>query len=376
MTADNGGPPIDTDAKLRWVKVNITEILEGIEELSWEQRGYYLTALFKMYARMGGLPADKYEGAKAMRCDVRFFQRLRDQIVATGKFYIEDGLLKNSRVEREIADYVREHKKRRDAAIEREQRRREAEAEAQSRAELHGTSGELPGDFRETSGGSPGEVSETSRRLEAKNPTKSNDAPPQHYHKPTTNQNQEPEPIVCKRSLLSETSSDDGDATGSKARRVYPEAFEHFWRQYPDTRNNSKPRAFAEWRKLDATDRDLALKACAGYSRYCLDNKDYRCLHAERFISHRRFESYATTAQSPDGTASASVVWWQDPAKVASITDDRWREAISKYANGVWPPDKLGPAPGSKRCVVPQRIIDDLRLTEKYDANGISKIPH
>jgi len=184
MTIDNGGPPLEIDAKLRWVKVNITEILEGIEELSWEQRGYYLTALFKMYARTGGLPADKYEGAKAMRCDVRFFQRLRDQIVATGKFYVEDGLLKNSRVEREIAEYVREHKKRRDAALEREQRRREAEAGAQANAELHSTSGELPGDFRETSGRSPGEVSDTSSRLEAENSTKSNDAPPQHYHKP------------------------------------------------------------------------------------------------------------------------------------------------------------------------------------------------
>lgn len=378
MTIDNGGPPLEIDAKLRWVKVNITEILEGIEELSWEQRGYYLTALFKMYARMGGLPADKYEGAKAMRCDVRFFQRLRDQIVATGKFYVEDGLLKNSRVEREIAEYVREHKKRRDAALEREQRRREAEAGAQANAELHSTSGRLPGDFRETSGRSPGEVSDTSSRLEAENSTKSNDAPPQHYHKRTTNQNQEPEPEERKRSILSETSSDDGDATQSsgKARRSYPEAFEQFWRQYPDTRNNSKLRAFNEWRKLDATDRELALKACAGYARYCLENKEYRCLHAERFISHRRFEGYAVASQSPGGSASASVIWWQDPAKVAAITDAQWRGSIAKHANGVWPPDKLGPAPGSKRCVVPQRIIDELKLTEKYDANGISKIPH
>jgi len=70
----------------------------------------------------------------------------------------------------------------------------------------------------------------------------------------------------------------------------------------------------------------------------------------------------------------AGVLWWQDAEKVAQISDDQWREMISQWAGKVWPPDKLGPAPGSKRCVVPARIIVELRLTEKYDANGISKL--
>lgn len=178
---------------------------------------------------------------------------------------------------------------------------------------------------------------------------------------------------------LSEPGSDADVSVSARpklGKRAYPEAFELFWRQYPDTRNNSKAKAFAEWRKLDATDRDLAFKALPGLARYCLENKDYRCVHAERFIRDRRFDGYALTTTSPDGSASAAVVWWRDPEKVAAITDGQWRGSIAKHANGVWPPDKLGPAPGSPRCVVPKHIIAELKLTEKYDANGISKIPH
>jgi len=168
----------------------------------------------------------------------------------------------------------------------------------------------------------------------------------------------------------------DAVVSAGKSRNVYPDAFEQFWRQYPDTRNNSKGRAFAEWRKLSAADRAAATSALRGYARYCLENKDYRCIHAERFISHRRFDAYASQAQSPDGSAASATVWWQDPEKVSKITDAQWRGSIAKHANGVWPPDKLGPAPGSKRCVVPSHIIDELKLTERYDANGISKEPH
>jgi len=74
--------------------------------------------------------------------------------------------------------------------------------------------------------------------------------------------------------------------------------------------------------------------------------------------------------------SAAGLMWWQDAEKVAAITDDQWREMISQFAGKTWPPDKLGPAPGSKRCVVPSHIIDELKLTERYDANGISREPH
>lgn len=186
---DNGGPPLIDDElpRMRWGKINFTEILEGMEELNWEQRGYFCTALFKMYARMGGLPADDYEGAKAMRCDVRFFRRLRDQLVSHGKFYVEDGLIKNARVEREIIEYIREHKRRQEAALLREQKKRQQQDFSETSAELRPkVSPKSPRSLKE--------VSDTSAELETVYPAKSIDATPQPYHKATTNQNQEPEP--------------------------------------------------------------------------------------------------------------------------------------------------------------------------------------
>lgn len=151
----NRGPDDDEDGKMRWVRINVTEILEGIEGLSWEQRGYYVTALFKMYARMGGIPNADYDGARAMSCDVRFFRRLRDQLLAAGKFYVEDGLLKNKRVEKEITSYVIEHRRRQRAALEREEAKRRT-------AGLQRTSDRLLPDFSPNSPRSPGEVSEKS----------------------------------------------------------------------------------------------------------------------------------------------------------------------------------------------------------------------
>jgi hypothetical protein len=199
---DNGGPPLADDEndppKLRWVKVNIAEALEGMEDLTMEERGFCWTGWLKMYARMGGLPADEHVGARIMGCDIRLYRRLCRALVGEGaKFYVEDGLIKNSRVEREIAAFCREHKKRRDAALEREAKRR-----------LQMRSGELPGDFSQTSRGLLPQVSNMFTAQEAKITETSSQKPneinvctattvAQQNQSPaltrTTNQNHQPE---------------------------------------------------------------------------------------------------------------------------------------------------------------------------------------
>jgi uncharacterized protein YdaU (DUF1376 family) len=160
----NGGPPIDSDAKMRWVRVNISDILEGMDGLSWEQRGYYVTALFKMYARMDGLPYEEKAGSSVMRCDVRTYRRLRDHLIGIGKFYTEDGMLKNTRVEREITDFCREVKRRREAALEREKRRRDMSDRQEVPADFQPTSPGLPAEFHEKSSEDPGNFHENGKR--------------------------------------------------------------------------------------------------------------------------------------------------------------------------------------------------------------------
>lgn len=150
---DNGGPPLDVDAKMRWVRINLSDILEGMEGLTWEQRGFYCTALFKMYARMEGLPYDEKAGSTALHCDVRTYRRLRDVLIKEAKFFVDNGLIKNKRVEREITDFCREVKRRRDAALQREANKRKVSRDHGVPANFSATSGGLRDEFTEKSSG-------------------------------------------------------------------------------------------------------------------------------------------------------------------------------------------------------------------------------
>jgi uncharacterized protein YdaU (DUF1376 family) len=157
MQLDNGGPLLEDDAtqRMRWVKVNPHELLEGIAELSMEERGFYMTLFFSMYARMGGVPFDEHELAKLLRMDKRVVRRLRDLVLNRGKLYVLDGELRQRRVDHEITEYTRKAKKYLAAAAEREEKRRKLALVAD---EIQKTSGKLPADFSQTSARSSAEV--------------------------------------------------------------------------------------------------------------------------------------------------------------------------------------------------------------------------
>lgn len=375
---DNGGPDIfsEASAKMRWAKINITELLDGIEQLTWEQKGYYLTVIFKMYARMGGLPYDERDGARILGCDVRFYRRLRDEMVAVGKLYIEDGHVKNKRVEREIEEFCRETRRRQDAARAREERKRQTAVDPHSEGKLQG--GLLP-DFFQTSPGLQEEVPEKFSGSQNDFLDKFSEKPNEINvcsattvektdHNCTTNQNQNQNQKVREVKSLSETSSDDDvRRTKPKAKNTYTEDFELFWREYPDTRNNSKTSAFAEWRKLQAHDRDLAQRSLCGFLRYCRENPDYRCIHAERYLKYHRFDGYIQ--------ASATSQTAEDLTQMLSaMSDDEQLALVRTYANGTWPRDKLSFQPGHKNCPIRSSVYRAAGIDERtYDDRGIKR---
>jgi hypothetical protein len=129
------------------------------------------------------------------------------------------------------------------------------------------------------------------------------------------------------------------------------------------------------WKSLTAADREQAVAALPAFIAQLAERrtKDPRStvLHAEGYLNQRRFETLLEPEQSAE-----RLVWWKDPAKVAEITPERWRQGIAQYANGIWPVDKLGPPPGSRHCVVPADIVAELHLTEKYDTDGLSRGGH
>lgn len=216
----NGGPSPDADSKMRWVRINISDLLEGIEGLTWEQRGFYITMLFKMYARQGGLPADDREGARALGCNPRTFRMHRDQLLSQGKIYVDDGTLRNGRVEREIADFCREVKRRRDAALEREQRRRDAAASHEVQPEFEANSTPIRGEFDLNSTPSKTEFEANVREFSNENNVCTATALVQTDH--SSGGNQKPETRNQKVSEESEEKEGGADAPAAGAALLVP----------------------------------------------------------------------------------------------------------------------------------------------------------
>src|SRR5262245_61848022 len=147
--------------------------------------------------------------------------------------------------------------------------------------------------------------------------------------------------------------------------------FDAFWAAYPNGRKKGKAAVFDLFKKI-TTGAHKKLRASAatlidGARRYAATSPDpeYVPLPATWLNQGRWMDD------TPAATAPRQ--WWQDPAKVAAIDDERWRDGIDQNAGQLWPIDKLGPPPGSPNCVVPATIVAELRLTEIFTSGGIRR---
>lgn len=179
----NGGPgPVDVDVPdMAYVKFFPGDFLNGTAHMSLEMRGAYITTLCVMYDRMGGFPYDEREGGVLLRVDKRVYRRVRDALLAEGKFYRDGDVIRNARVEREIASYVSEYIRRSEAAKKREAERRARQTSAELVPNLPRTSAELTL-----------EVQAKFSELEAENQVKTTKRKPQGDHIPES-RSQNPE---------------------------------------------------------------------------------------------------------------------------------------------------------------------------------------
>jgi hypothetical protein len=97
------------------------------------------------------------------------------------------------------------------------------------------------------------------------------------------------------------------DLNGSRSKKSYPEDFEAFWKAYPTDPIMSKSKAFEKWQRLNAPDRAAAAAAIRAFRKHCAQNPTYRPVHAERFLSQRRFDGLTATA--PADEAGATAAW-------------------------------------------------------------------
>lgn len=371
----NGGPvmiDVHPDDRMVYAQLHIKDFLRGVAGLKPDQIGIYMLVLALLYQEMGQLRDDDRWISGHCQCEVRYFRRLKQNLIEAGKIFVADGYIYNNLAMAEIAKFCETMKKKREAALLREQAKREARASGARQAPDRSASGAPQAPHEIASG------STNSEKTNKNNVATTSALPAQSTYKDKEEDKEEDIESDTDRSLqelpLSETvvSDADGDAT-AKPRNAYSDEFEAFWRDYPDTRGQSKANAFKAWQKLPAASRAAAHLALPEFTRMFRDRQrkqsDLTVLHAQGYLNQRRFETISTT----DAKSETSGLWWKNPKLLAACTPDQWRKGIAQYATDRWDTIALGPPPGHPTCVVPHAIVAEMRLTETFDSYGLKR---
>jgi uncharacterized protein YdaU (DUF1376 family) len=92
--------------RIRWYKRDPDAALQGMMVLSLEERGAYNTVLDLIYSNDGSLVDDDRFIAGWLRVDTRVWRRIRKRLLGFQKIYLADGLLRNSRADREVDEAI------------------------------------------------------------------------------------------------------------------------------------------------------------------------------------------------------------------------------------------------------------------------------
>lgn len=88
--------------QIKWYKRDPSAALTGMMELTLEERGAYNTVLDLIYTRDGNLPDEDRFIAGWLNSDVRVWRRIKSRLIAAGKLYLADGLIRNGRADVEV----------------------------------------------------------------------------------------------------------------------------------------------------------------------------------------------------------------------------------------------------------------------------------
>lgn len=88
--------------QLKWYKRDPGAALNGMMELSLEERGAYNTVLDLIYSRDGNLADDDRFIAGWLRVDVRIWKRIKSSLIERGKLFVSEGVIRNERADVEV----------------------------------------------------------------------------------------------------------------------------------------------------------------------------------------------------------------------------------------------------------------------------------
>ena len=309
-------------------------------KMSADEIGALVMVMCQQWENMGPLASDPEHFAAYTGWDIRVAKRLLGRLSEINKIDRDEQGIQSSRMAEEITKYISRVR----AAEAREARK--------VKDEFSRTSSELLPNFSEKS--------ETSSEEVFKKTNKNND----------TSSSEAPLPDI--RYQISKEKNGYVRSAHPDEANFIDDSFEAFWQAFPAKRRRGKVDARKAFvaiatgkhpRKLRATPDEIvaAVKAGRGF------DLEEPPMPTTWLNGGRWLDDMPQSASD----AKQRAHWWQDPDKVSTMTIPRWRHGISQFANGVWRVSELGPPPGDPRCVVPKEIIDELKLTEKYDRNGL-----
>jgi len=338
-----------------WFKFYPQDWIDGTRDLTPEQRGAYID-MIALQMLSGDPVKDDYAWlGHQMHISSRKARSLVESLIeATKLIRTERGIL-NERAAVEIEAREKQRRANSEIAVERERKNREKSVK-------------LPRTIRETSA----KIADNDvENCELTNEINEWVASSCHERSTTRARSDTDTELEISNNPLSPLRGDGmSEPKPAPRKRIpYSDDFEKFWSEYPDTRGMSKANAWKRWRALTADERDAAYRALPAFRELLAERRrkspDAVTLHAEGYLSQRRFETLAE--------AKPAGPWWKDPNLLAEMTLERWRKGIRQYANGIWRVAELGPAPGHPQCVVPAQLIAELRLDEIYDSQGMRR---
>ena len=167
-------------------------------------------------------------------------------------------------------------------------------------------------------------------------------------------------------------------------RKSYPPEFEAFWAGYPNDPIMSKVRALLRWECLSLEDRNKAQAALPAFRKHCARNPTYRPVHAERYLSQRRFDGLLTPAPAvPPDLAVAKACWG---GAAAPLVDEIGAAAFNAYFGAATfdagPPARIVIAKAALRDLARDkytaalgRALGAFELVEKLPANTRAQDP-
>lgn len=203
--------------------ISIADYSEAVAGMPHDVERLYFRMILKMHSRDGGLPDDDAENARMFGYDPRTYRRLKAKLLQWPKaIYLQDGLLKNERVENDIQNV----KERRAEAVENWRKGGKAKAE-------------LRADFQAKSGQSSANLRQISNHISHTTDSEINDialASPSPSPSPSPEEKKEHCAVSTARRHVS---TDEMDAK-----------FEEFWRAFPSGRKKGKGKALALFRQI------------------------------------------------------------------------------------------------------------------------------